>query len=279
MKKRTSIIESHAFFRSLLEDMVRSIEGYSLEQIIRDPDAWPILLTDPPDILLIDLEVSKSGLCPCEVVSRLSQEYGTSCIVMSFSTDADLVHMAFEKGAVGYLLKDSEYDEFRANLELALTGGIPISARVSRLIVNSFGRTADAPAQHADGRTAFVAEVDEAVEDYLGNPMETCCSNLSDYLSLKFHLSYGHISTLYKEQSGITLRQHRMMRRIEPVKHMLRNTDHTLTQIADMLEFSSVAHLSSCFHRITGSTPTEFRKAGTGGVHTSLKDAKGRHRA
>lgn len=279
MKKRISIIESHAFFRSLLEDMVRSIEGYSLEQIIRDPDGWPILLTNPPDILLINLEVSKSGLCPCEVVSRLSQGYGTSCIVMSFSTDEDMVHMAFEKGAVGYLLKDSEYDEFRANLELALTGGIPISARVSRLIVNSFGRTADAPAQHADGRTAFVAEVDEAVEDYLGNPMETCCRNLSVYLSTRFNLSYGHISTRYKEQSGITLRQHRMMRRIERVKHMLRNTDHTLTQIADMLEFSSVAHLSSCFHRITGSTPTEFRKASTGGGHTSLKDAKGRLRA
>lgn len=279
MKKRISIIEPHAIFRSLLEAMVRSIAACHLAHVIENPDDWAILLSDPPDILLINLDVSKSGLCPCEAISKLSNAYGTSCIVMSYRPDEGLIHKAFESGAVGYLLKDSEYDEFRANLELALTGGMPISARVSRLIVNSFGRTADAPAQHADGRTAFVAEVDEAVEDYLGNPMETCCRNLSVYLSTRFNLSYGHISTRYKEQSGITLRQHRMMRRIERVRHMLRNTDHTLTQIADMQEFSSVSHLSSCFHRITGSTPTEFRKASTGGVHTSLKDAKGRHRA
>ena len=171
-----------------------------------------------------------------------------------------MIHKAFESGAMGYLLKDSDYDEFKANLELALAGGIALSSMVARQLIRSFERAeSDGPAVEAD-RSPFVVEVEEAIESYHYDSSEACCSNFSDYLSRRMHLSYGHISTLYREQTGITLRQQRQLRRLEHVKRLLRGSEKTLTQIAETLEFSSVAHLSTSFHRMTGMRPTDFRR-------------------
>lgn len=260
MGKRISIIEPHDIFRALLKDMVRSIDGLEIGHILDDLDGWMVLLQEHSDILLISLEVSKKGICPCDVISRLSQDAGTASIALGFSHHEAMLHIAFDSGAVGYLLKDSAYAEFRANLWLALAGGVPLSSKVARQLIRSFEqKEADGP-RGGEDRSPFVTEVEEAIESYLQDPSETCCSNLSDYLNRRMHLSYSHISTLYREQTGITLGQHRQLRRLEHVKRLLHNSDQTLTQIAETLGFSSVAHLSTFFHRMTGIRPSEYRR-------------------
>lgn len=260
MGKRISIIEPHDIFRALLKEMIHSIDGFEIGHVLDDLDGWMVLLQEHSDIMLISLEVSKKGICPCDVISRLSQDAGTASIALGFSHHEAMLHRAFESGAVGYLLKDSAYAEFRANLWLALAGGVPLSSIVARQLIRSFEeKEADGP-RGGEDRSPFVTEVEEAIESYLQDPSETCCSNLSDYLNRRMHLSYSHISTLYREQTGITLGQHRQLRRLEHVKRLLHNSDQTLTQIAETLGFSSVAHLSTFFHRMTGIRPSEYRR-------------------
>lgn len=260
MGKRISIIEPHAIFRAILKEMVRSIDGFETGHVLDDLDEWMVLLDEPTDILLLNLEVSKKGVCPCDVISRLALDAGTATIALGSSHNEAMLHRAFESGAVGYLLKDSAYAEFRANLQLALAGGIPLSSNVTRQLIRSFEQKEVKGPSVGEVRSLFVLEVEKAIESYLQDPSETCCSNLSDYLNRRMNLSYSHISTLYREQTGTTLGQHRQLRRLEHVKRLLHDTDQTLTQIAETLGFSSVAHLSTFFHKMTGIRPSEYRR-------------------
>jgi DNA-binding NarL/FixJ family response regulator len=260
MIKRISIIEPHAIFRVMLKDMVQSIDGFKTGYVLDDLDGWLVLLHEPSDILLMDLEVSKKGVCPCDVISRLAQDTGTATIALSLSYNEAMLHRAFESGAVGYLLKDSAYAEFRANLELALAGGVPLSSLVARQLIRSFEQKESQVPPGGKLGSLFVLQVEGAIDSYLRDPSETCCSNLSDYLSRKMNLSYSHIATLYRERTGITLGYQKQLRRVEHVKRLLQGTDQTLTQIAETLGFSSVAHLSTFFHRMTGMKSSDYRR-------------------
>lgn len=279
MSKCISIIEPDAIFRMLLMRMVESIKGFELRHVLSDVDAWPVLLRERSGIVLFEIEGWKADISPYDIISRLVREAGTVTIAFSLIHKDVIMHRAFEAGAIGYLLKTSPYGEIKANLKLALAGGVPLSSMVAWQLVQGFAQTQTAEPPFEKKRSPFVVEVEEAIEAYLADPSETCCSNMSDYLIRRMHLSYGHISTLYRQQTGITLRQYRQLRRIEHVKRLLRTTDQTLTQIAETLEFSSVAHLSASFRRVTGMRPSDFRSQDSAsGIH-SVKDARGFKRA
>jgi AraC-like DNA-binding protein len=60
---------------------------------------------------------------------------------------------------------------------------------------------------------------------------------------------------------GTTIEQFIIIQKIERVKKLLKNPDSTLTEIAWKLHYSSTAHLSGQFKRVTGMTPSDFRKS------------------
>jgi len=84
--------------------------------------------------------------------------------------------------------------------------------------------------------------------------------NLSAYLSEKFNLDYTYLSSLYTALEGSTIEQYFIAQRIEKVKELLVYDELTLSEIADKLNYSSVAYLSSQFKRVVGLTPTHFKK-------------------
>jgi len=279
MNKSISIIEPHGIYRRLLADMIQAIGGYDLRHVLADIAEWEVLLQDPSDFLLVEVDASAFGVSGFGVIERLSGLHGTSCIVCTFNRSGEAVRRAFDAGAAGYVLKDSDYAEFRTNLELALRGGIPMSSEISQMLISSLGAApSEAPSAGA-AASAFVVQVEAAVEAYLGDSSASCCSNLSDYLARRMSLSYGHISTLYSREKGHTLRQYRQERRISHAKRLLRTTTLTLTEIASRLEFSSVAHLSNSFKGITGVTPTDYRRGCTVLGADPVKDASGHSRA
>lgn len=263
----------------MIGDVILSIGGYDLKHIMGDICDWELLVRDPSDFLLVDLEAICGTLTAYNMMSRLTSTTTTSCIACTFSRTMDSMRMAFECGAMGYILKDSEYGDFRMNLELALCGGVPMSAGVARLLISSLNEREIKAGRSNAYVSPFVARVEEAVDDYLADPCETGRGNLSDYLSLRMHMSYGHISVLYRQQTGVRLSRLRQERRIELAKGMLKSTELTLTDIAGQLEFSSVAHLSASFRRITGITPTEYRHASFRNAMRDRKDATGYSRA
>lgn len=84
--------------------------------------------------------------------------------------------------------------------------------------------------------------------------------NLSDYLSTTLHRDYSSLSKLFSEVEGITIEQYFILQKIERAKELLVYDELSLTQIAYDLGYSSVAHLSSQFKKVTGLTPSHFKQ-------------------
>lgn len=88
--------------------------------------------------------------------------------------------------------------------------------------------------------------------------------NYSELLSKHLHHDYSYISKLFSEVEGITIEQYIINQKIEKVKELLMYDEQSLSQIALDLGYSSTAHLSSQFKKLTGLTPSQFKKMGRG---------------
>jgi AraC family transcriptional regulator len=84
----------------------------------------------------------------------------------------------------------------------------------------------------------------------------------SELLSRDLHHDYSYLSNLFSQVEGVTIEQFIINQKIEKVKELIIYDDLSISQIAFDLGYSSTAHLSSQFKRVTGLTPTEFRSLG-----------------
>jgi AraC-like DNA-binding protein len=82
---------------------------------------------------------------------------------------------------------------------------------------------------------------------------------LSDYLSEKLNHNYTYLANLFSEVKGTTIEQFFLAHKIEKVKELLVYDELNLTEIAYKLHYSSVAHLSNQFKKMTGLTPSHFK--------------------
>ena len=87
-------------------------------------------------------------------------------------------------------------------------------------------------------------------------------TNFSHYLSSKLNYDYNYLSNLFSEVKGTTIAHFIIAHKIERAKELLVYDELTLTEIAEKLHYSSVAHLSNQFKKVTGLTPTHFKKLG-----------------
>lgn len=88
--------------------------------------------------------------------------------------------------------------------------------------------------------------------------------NLSQHLSELLHKEYSGLSALFSQVEGITIEQYFLLQRLERVKELIKYGELTMSEIAHRTGFSSVAHLSAQFKKLTGMTPTAFRAMGGG---------------
>jgi len=105
----------------------------------------------------------------------------------------------------------------------------------------------------------LIDQIKAAIIDYIENN-KNIKNNLSSYLSKKLNYEYSYISSYFSAMQANTIEQFAINLRIEKVKAMLVLEDLTLTQIADELNYSSVAHLSSQFKKVTGLPASHFKK-------------------
>ncbi|MDP4234928.1 MAG: helix-turn-helix domain-containing protein [Bacteroidota bacterium] len=84
--------------------------------------------------------------------------------------------------------------------------------------------------------------------------------NFSDHLAAKLNYDYTYLSNLFSETTGTTIERFIINHKIERVKELLVYDEHSLTEIAYRLHYSSVAHLSNQFKKVTGLTPTFFKQ-------------------
>lgn len=94
--------------------------------------------------------------------------------------------------------------------------------------------------------------------------------NFSQILSHKLHKDYSYLSNLFSDVEGITIEKYIINQKIEKAKELLVYNELSLGEIAYKLGYSSVAHLSSQFKKVTGLTPSHFKKLG--GIHRKSLD-------
>lgn len=112
-----------------------------------------------------------------------------------------------------------------------------------------------------DKRTRLVAEIKDAVYQLVYLTDNLPKQNFSDFISKKMDVSYSYssLSNIFSAKEKITLEKYIIIQRIERVKEILIYTDTSLNDIAFKMRFSSVAHLSNQFKKVTGLTPSFFR--------------------
>lgn len=103
-------------------------------------------------------------------------------------------------------------------------------------------------------KNIIINEVHYADEDKL--------YNYSEILSKALHKDYSYLSSLFSEVEGITIEKYLINQRIEKVKEMIAYDQMSLSEIAYKLGYSSVAHLSNQFKKVTGLTPSHFKHVG-----------------
>lgn len=90
--------------------------------------------------------------------------------------------------------------------------------------------------------------------------MEDLKENFSALLSARLHKDYHYLSNLFSETEHITIEQYIIQQKIERVKELLAYGELTLSEIAYQMGYSSVAHLSGQFKKVTGLTPSQFKQ-------------------
>ena len=84
--------------------------------------------------------------------------------------------------------------------------------------------------------------------------------NYSEFISKKLQYDYTYLSNIFSEVKGTTIQQFIIIHKIERVKELLLYDELNLTEIAYKLQYSSVAHLSNQFKKVTGLSPSFFKK-------------------
>lgn len=107
-------------------------------------------------------------------------------------------------------------------------------------------------------KATLVERIKNTIDDMLRN--NTTPLKLSSYLSDTLNYSYTYLSTVFSENTYTSIENYTILRKVDLVREYLCNTSLTLTEIAFKLNYSSVAHLSGQFKKVTGLTPSAFKR-------------------
>jgi AraC-like DNA-binding protein len=111
-----------------------------------------------------------------------------------------------------------------------------------------------------DKRSILIEKIKNVIVEMIHYSDEIPKMNYSDYISEKLNYDYTYLSNIFSEVKGITIQQFIIINKIERVKELLLYDELNLTQISYKLHYSSVAHLSNQFKKITGLSPSFFKK-------------------
>lgn len=105
----------------------------------------------------------------------------------------------------------------------------------------------------------LIEKIKNIIVDMVHHQEEAPKLNFSDYLETKLDYDYTYLSNLFSETTGTTIEHFIIAHKIERVKELLIYDELSLTEISFALHYSSVAHLSSQFKKVTGLTPTYYK--------------------
>jgi AraC-like DNA-binding protein len=110
-----------------------------------------------------------------------------------------------------------------------------------------------------DKRVVLIEKIKVVITEMIHYSDELPKINYSDYISEKLGYDYTYLSNVFSELKGTTIQQFIITHKIEKVKELIMYDELSITQIAWKMNYSSVAHLSNQFKKITGLTPSQFK--------------------
>ena len=111
-----------------------------------------------------------------------------------------------------------------------------------------------------DKKAILIEKIKNVITEMIHYSDELPKVNYSDYISEKLNLDYTYLSNIFSEVKGITIQQFIIINKIERVKELLLYNELTLTEISHKMHYSSVAHLSNQFKKITGLSPSFYKQ-------------------
>jgi AraC-like DNA-binding protein len=110
-----------------------------------------------------------------------------------------------------------------------------------------------------DKKSILIEKIKNNIIELVHYSDEQLKINFSDYLSEKLNYDYTYLSNLFKENQGTSIEHFFLTHKIERVKELLIYDELNITEIAYKMHYSSVAHLSNQFKKITGVTPSHYK--------------------
>ena len=110
-----------------------------------------------------------------------------------------------------------------------------------------------------DKRAILIEKIINVIIEMVHHTSEQIKINFSDFLSEKLNHDYTYLSNMFSEVKGITIQQFIIIHKVERIKELLIYDELNLTEISYLLNYSSVAHLSNQFKKITGLSPSHFK--------------------
>jgi len=111
-----------------------------------------------------------------------------------------------------------------------------------------------------DKRAILIDKIKNTIIEMIHHTDEQPIINYSDYISEKLDYDYTYLSNIFSEVKGITIQQFIIYHKIERAKELILYDELNLTEISDKLHYSSVAHLSNQFKKVTGLSPSFYKK-------------------
>lgn len=111
-----------------------------------------------------------------------------------------------------------------------------------------------------DKKAILIEKIKNVITEMIHYSDELPKANYSDLISEKLNHDYTYLANVFSEVRGITIQQFIIFHKIERVKELLLYNELNLTEIADKLHYSSVAHLSNQFKKVTGLSPSFYKQ-------------------
>jgi AraC-like DNA-binding protein len=111
-----------------------------------------------------------------------------------------------------------------------------------------------------DKKAVLIEKIKNVITEMIHHSEELPKVNYSDYISERLDYDYTYLSNLFSEVKGITIQQFIIIHKIERVKELLFYDELNLTEISFKMHYSSVAHLSNQFKKITGLSPSAYKQ-------------------
>jgi AraC-like DNA-binding protein len=111
-----------------------------------------------------------------------------------------------------------------------------------------------------DKKSILVEKIKIAIIELIHYSEELPKIKMSEYLGGKLGHDYTYLANIFSEVKGITIQQFIIIQKVERIKELLLYEEMSMTEIAEKMHYSSVAHLSIQFKKITGLAPTFFHK-------------------